>query len=895
MKRFFLALAFVSAGCSTPEADPHAPREPAPKLSDVPLPTPALRAAVAGTEAFAEHVADALRGVVLNDGDRVHVWGFESGDPAIREFELGGLGDLTVLDRAIESRAPLGVLGPDGALPPGIERERYDLFVARDATRFGLLSRASEPLGTNVRLVDDRALDVELTTSTGAPVPRTSVRLVFDHGHDRESRLAAARSDEHGHARLPHVGFALAELARTSRADRELRVEVGSPLTPLERRVLAKGLSDAQPTRAIDPLRLTVAPNAAILVRAVPEPVGGWPKSLEVLVHRSPALARAPDVEWRDAQTSPLRGSLSAEGVEFDGLKLGTELTALVRIGADIRITRGRVPDEAGERAELVLHLEELPPAFLARAIDAAGRPLADRELELHRELAGNSFWDRVLPNVVTDQDGRFLLTAVMRGNRERPELDWHLRALVDGVPHEARIPASAWPSADDPRLAGDKTPIVGGDVRFEPVPTLVSGRVVDDAGSPVEDVRVRVAALVPDAASDSLAHRIERLATTDRDGRFAFFGRSSAGELGVRASHGRLRATTAQGAPGATLELVVPRAGAVAGSLRVPSELREAGLRVSVRPLEVQTSFRAEYFESLPLERHSSDEPELVGRFHVATRDDTDSDAPVGDEYAESSSWRELLARSKPQDDSSDAPFVRPFSIDGIASGPALLVVTTANGHELTSLEIEVRPGETSREARFDPLDLAAFVRTVELDVAAESGAELDGLIGLWNCGVGWYPWQHIAFDGSHARIATFEPELEVFVTATGHRHAKLATREASVSLGLTPALQVEFVIHRRDPALPACGELQLIDGGELHPPVGSATPVPFDFGDLDCMRVGLPCAGRYLVRWFASPDPTRTRVVTTEQAGLLVREPSTEPIELSFPEELVLRATRR
>ncbi|MCK6446117.1 MAG: carboxypeptidase-like regulatory domain-containing protein [Planctomycetes bacterium] len=897
MKRCFLALAVYLAGCSTPEPESQPPKPPPnqpPNPSELPSPSPALRAAVAGTERFAEHVAEELARAVSPSGstpreDAAHVWGFASGDAAIRDWELGGMGDLSALDRALATREPLGVLGPDGSLPAHVDRDRYVLFVARDATRFGLLSRFRDPLGTKLELVEDAALVVELVSRSGEPVGGSEVRLVFDHGGRRgaESVLGGTRTDERGLAELAHAGFAVARLSSAIENDDELRIEVGSPLTTLARHVVATSSADASAVLAAEPVRIVTAPSAAILVRALPEPIGGWPRTFEFFVARSSTRSIDALEAWQRASTSVLHGPLRAEGVEFDGLNLGSELTAVVRIGGDIRMARGRVPEVAGERAELVLDLSELAPTFLGRALDEAGRPLANQELEAHRELAGNSFWDRVVSDLRTDGDGRFVLTSRQPADHSRPELDWHLRALVAGTAYEARIPASAWP-------ARTETFVDGGDVYFAELPKLVSGRVVDDAGRAVHEARVRILARVPHDESAGLVHRIERLATTDRDGGFAFFGRTTALELGVRVERGERRSSPIACVPGSALELVLPRSGSVVGSLSVPNELRQASLLVAVRPIDERHGLRFDGSQFWRLEKHD-DEPRIFDAAEPDPWRAFAADSFPRDERLESAPARALADSAALEGEATGAPCDRRFSIEDVTPGPARLVVLTANRHEVTSLDIEVRPGETLTEPRFAPLDLAPFVRTVELDVESSTGSTPGELLGLWNSGSAWSPWRRIPFDGARAKVATFEPELEIFVTAAGHRHARLVATGASAHVTLEPALDVEFVIQRRDPLVPACGELQLVDGGDLNPPVGSAAPTPFDFGSSERARVALPCAGRYLVRWFATPEPGRTRAVTTEQAYVDVSDSPRDPQQLDFPEDLIRRASRR
>ncbi|MBI5434698.1 MAG: hypothetical protein HZA52_17835 [Planctomycetes bacterium] len=285
---FAIALALELAACSTPEpasapiasgapgssGSPGA-REP---LSHVPSPSPLIGAALAGIERFGEITREQAGdfATALLGGEVVY--GFRSGDPAIRDWELGGLGDLSALDLELATRVPLGHLDADGKLSRDVDFDRYTLFVAVGNSRYTVLVRPTRnpPVFEPVL---DRAVTV-VVSNEREPLQDVEARLVVTSCDSiGESYVVSrARTDAHGVAELAHAGFAL-QLAGQRRAT--LSIETGPAFGPGVRRELAS-LDDG-------PIRLRVGRTASVVVRTTPVPRFGWPTGSRLELVDAPA------------------------------------------------------------------------------------------------------------------------------------------------------------------------------------------------------------------------------------------------------------------------------------------------------------------------------------------------------------------------------------------------------------------------------------------------------------------------------------------------------------------------------------------------------------------------------------------------------------------------------
>lgn len=188
---------------------------------------------------------------------------------------------------------------------------------------------------------------------------------------------------------------------------------------------------------------------------------------------------------------------------------------------------RGAGPPRPGARARLDVHMGGDRPFLLFRALDEAGRVLADTELRC--DLMHDVFFSQG-QQVRSDARGEF-----------RVELDLELASLIRPDLQVATV-------NEEPRRVGlwkkwrkfEDGANDCGEVVLEPEGLLVGGRVVDERGRGVVGAHVRFGNQ-PDYEENSFdwMHRHpERETRTDEEGRFEFRGPANDSEDSVWAFH---------------------------------------------------------------------------------------------------------------------------------------------------------------------------------------------------------------------------------------------------------------------------------------------------------------------------------------------------------------------
>ncbi|MEM8710219.1 MAG: hypothetical protein AAGG01_04650 [Planctomycetota bacterium] len=297
-------------------------------------------------------------------------------------------------------------------------------------------------------------------------------------------------------------------------------------------------------------------PKALVLGDALLSTTGFFPRRIEL-----PAVGTI-DVAFDYAEDHPLHGRSQPEGL----LKISSAAPEPFALGkhweVTTRIENGKArlwpvalgkrfrleveeglgqatvkvagPTEAGEVVHVTMS-EAMTPILKVRLVDDAGRPVANemahvragtgvrrrRRASGRLSASGNRLgWSVRVEEVTwsskTNQEGvaQFLLGETAAGDVLGP-IDLrtghlHLR-LSEGLIGSATV--------DEPLVGG---PLDIGSVTLRPVPHLVSGRVVDGSGEPVERavVMVEERRRVP-AELDWAGTRAERLDYTDSEGRF--------------------------------------------------------------------------------------------------------------------------------------------------------------------------------------------------------------------------------------------------------------------------------------------------------------------------------------------------------------------------------------
>lgn len=513
----------------------------------------------------------------------------------------------------------------------------------------------SEP--SEVVLAPDGDLLVEVLGEDGAPVAgvRVGARRATD-SQSFESVTADTRAD--GVARLAHARARL--LAGSATGTLVVSTEIADPKAP-------RAFVEVPPWPA-SPVQLRVGPTGAVVVNVVDEQGETFEQPTEVQL-----TVRVPE-----GPPSVLHGFARSGTVTFEHLPLGAQLSFFCFPRAEGRFsgsgTHAAGPTRAGERV-LVAATVCKPEAMLrGRALDPQGVPLARAQLLLSVRVAAHLPPLESAEKTETDDEGRFRTTfpKSLGADVREPVLVARAdeRALEGVTPFRASVVA----------VDGDL-----GDIRLEPAPRLVSGRVLDENGAAIAGAHVGLFHFAPGAQASEFGAEtagmtvveweLDTLRETRSDERGTF-------ELAVREPRGRyaLRAT----APGFAAGPQVPfEAGAGAVELilrRTLDPLRGRVLAPTADSL-VRLSIRAGLQAGLI---------DAFGRFTIPRR----SPEPV-----------DVVLRA-----------------DGLGSEPLLTIAQVSDPRDPRLVTLDLR--ELVREFRFRVVGADGFpVRSVKVSGRARSG----------------------------------------------------------------------------------------------------------------------------------------------------------------------------
>lgn len=489
--------------------------------------------------------------------------------------------------------------------------------------------------GRSVTVPGEADLTLELETSAGAPLADTDIALVANRPWSFALR---GRTDGAGRVRFPEFPWSV--LDHVTVLSLEVRRNTGPPL---REDGLAPLLRWAAATRV---LRYRLLPRHSVRLALEPFPMEvtsvrvdqTWrtaafsvDRSADFGADAAPVLALEPG-RYRFRVTVESAGGISTGSAETElGPDSGERVVTVplqkrdlctllfLRDGKLLKATSARlvtgepgagsgetrsVPSTTGSRISLVLPPEgawvsgtvtddsggvhivdaEIPPGALdARIPVVPGGSIAG----VVREGAGDTVpgvvisarieglpprgWDRIVPEVATDESG-YALEGLPAG-------EWRLRARR----RTSTAPGGAGRERVVTVKAGETTRY---DIEFDDGFDL-RGRVVDDAGAPLDGIIVQA---VPGARGDGpeptapgFVDMNTRGGTTDRDGRFALHGLETGGPWDIVLTGAGLlphRATDCRA--GAEEILLTVRRGVVVGlRLRLPGSVDPAGLYV--------------------------------------------------------------------------------------------------------------------------------------------------------------------------------------------------------------------------------------------------------------------------------------------------------------------------
>jgi hypothetical protein len=341
------------------------------------------------------------------------------------------------------------------------------------------------------------------------------------------------------------------------------------------------------------------------------------------------------------------------------------------------------------------------------------------------------------------------------------------------------------------------------GDVVLAPAPLLASGVVVDELGQPLVRAVVEGHVAPPGGGQPPKDPRAELFAVTDLEGRFALYGLAD-GQLFLGADHDRAQAgSKVPVEPGTTdVRLALQRQGAIEARVRF-----DEGLQSAVNMLAFK--------DGRCIGRYSQQH----GRFVVA-------DLAPG-KYALRCVW-------------------------GDGGGAILGEVA----------DVVVRPGETTRDPRCDPLDLAGKVHAIALQVHAPSGAASEVLAVVHESGGKSAFGQSVYLsDDGRGVLRSPWPVVDLELRIQGLRTVEVREVRSEASATFEPGFPMRLALDAA--ALEELGERTLdvrlaYEGAHYPRPVGSAR---FDAAGKAELRVCDP--GTYNVQLeLSEPRPDRPAV---------------------------------
>lgn len=608
---------------------------------------------------------------------------------------------------------------------------------ASSGDSWGAAFVGADSLGlTRIELARTTDIHVRVLDPNDVPVVGVVVALRRRHGTGHVDRLVARTAGPDGRATLRH-------------AERFLR---GRDTSDDGFVVTLRGLVDPVPEQAIDAehppveeVKFVLEPTGSCEVLVVDEngrSVGG---ALEARLSFADSQLRVPSRPDPAAETIVSR---SGERVLFEHVAIGRDITVEVaREGADVtESASGPGPKHAGERVRLLVRVDAHSAIWRGRIVDTNGAPLGPSTVRVSFELRPEGpHFDEAWP-VRVGADGRFSLFT-----RPWPETQAGLALAVYRFTERGTPCAVARRSLPPSGGAGSHEL---GDFVLVDIPVAVAGTVVGPEGHPVAGALVTpsIPDLVDDGESTQKSVRSPQPSITDSRGRFeirAEIENTPRDQLAVTAEMGeRVSEPLLANIGERELRLVLGAPGTIGGSVLLDSSLATSMMLVHATRMGLE-----------------------------GTR------LPVLGEKA-----RVL------------APDGR-FELRGLRPGTYTIhVVYAANGCEVAAVpSVVARAGESTRDARLDPLDLRGACRLVTLRLLDERGTPVREARAFSRpSGDPEASWTFAGREGDGLQLLFDGRPLDVTISAVGYQRTELERVDASQDVVMRRAAELRFWLAR-------------------------------------------------------------------------------------------------
>ncbi|QDV05891.1 ECF RNA polymerase sigma factor SigW [Planctomycetes bacterium Poly30] len=330
-------------------------------------------------------------------------------------------------------------------------------------------------------------------------------------------------------------------------------------------------LSDLPPA----PIVLSAPSTGTVVVRLVDE--NGRPVEEECWIYGQELDPESgqPVVRSGSRVSAYLRGQMAV----LQGVPPGVPLEILVRGGELRRGSTKKISGAAaGETTEVEVEAGALHPVVVGRLIDPEGEPLAGVTADVDLEGDGRL-------RIRADAKGQFKvglggLRSSHRGSK----------GIITAQVFDRRAGSQLYFGAWTKLPSIIETQVDVGDIQLSPTPLLLTGRVVDTDGQPVEGVSPSVSVWAlgqPGQPKPGWSEHACQIAMTDIDGEFLVHGLPTSLDLGIYVDDSRNQWTTDATRvvrPGdRDVEIVVRKGGDLRGRVQFPTGIDAASF--SIRP----------------------------------------------------------------------------------------------------------------------------------------------------------------------------------------------------------------------------------------------------------------------------------------------------------------------
>ncbi len=665
-----------------------------------------------------------------------------------------------------------------------------------------------EDTAVELRLRADVTLRARVVFGSGAPAPGAIVALRAQHRWGKWSLGTRPAEGEGAIAEFRHAQRLWANLLDE---DSGLDLDPDHPFSLEVDAVVAD--RDSQPVDPAEPpaepVTLVLPSCGVVEVRAIDEtgaPFGGEATARLGIVREGEPRRLSP---FTDVRRDRVSVDLEDGVARFPHVEPGHELEVSVsRQHARVSTrTFGRGPSRAGETRVFDVRLGDDHPVVRLRAVDPDGAPVAGERLGVSVVVRGGQSFNQPFPiPVETGDDGVFHLDLEPGWNEGMERELLVVQGASDDPEASARVDAS--------RELGDGLHDLG-DVVLEPPPLFVAGRVVTPAGEPVPRAELRLQARTESGRMWRQQWSFDQEA--DADGRFEIRGVRSGEEFRLGAA--------SDGLAGAPREFVPGEEGLV---LELQPEASLEGLVLLDATLpreEISLRLRGDVVDHLE--------------------------------------WSERTAT--PGEDGT-------FRFGGLLPGPHSVEVVFQS-HQRPFLKVDdvvVIAGETTRDARLDPVDLRGRVHAHHVVLRVpEEDTGLQGDVRFGPAGAEKLEERRWFHETSFWVFTEHDP-VDLAISARGYRPERVENAGPEVELALTAGctvlVELDPGVALPDPPVFIKAVLRPVDGG--HNSIDWGAPA-FDEGRAISVRV--PGPGEMEVVWIReqrSSSGSSARTVEVEPA---------------------------